>query len=442
MASTGLNVPSLVVPAISGESGLHTSDAKTAFAQAQLARNENFFNSDVAFNSAFRTLATHLAGAKVSVVKGKGGGAAVKGGDGAVGTDAFNLYITRVFTPLLAPIMRAVWITGFVGWRIGTVDEFKVPRLLHFSHFVPAVHVTVQTEVRYVGLMPDMIAIDPTVTMFSREQPTFTGNVVSLASTLYPQWDEHVVMRRTQVRMERLRAQNVLVVQNAPTQKTTETREIMYGDGDVFAETAAEKYYTEQSDLSTFWAHTDTERDRMKEAGIIAPVLMPIPAQYQVTNPSHPTMHTDLVKVEMERRRALFALCGVPESILVSTGGGHASDSTLSRETMNTTLAYVSGFLAEAFKTIYISMYPDDTDIAFNIETKALLSAEQIEIAGDRGFISEKVFAELYLKQANIPASYMYQHLSSKPVEPEETAAATLAPSKKKAKTAPKANAK
>jgi len=407
--------------------GNDTGDSIVPFAQGELRRNEQFFNTDPVFRAAFNTLTSFMYGATViaSRVKGIPIGDMQKTRSGQnhdsnrLATSEFQLFVDRVFPQLIVPVVRALWVDGFVAYTIEKSGEFKVPMILHSRAFTPAIRLKKNRHVDLVGVMADRQSVDPSIHMFSRETHTHTGEVISLASILYPAWEEQRVLRNAAVTMDQIASQNLQLVESAPAGKATEPEVSLFADADRFESEKVVAYYDKETNLEQFHALNEREDRRLLvNNGIIAPTLKPIPDRYRIAKGVYPTTRADLSSLEEARSDVVFAACGVPKSLVMSTNKMSA-DSSGAFRTVNMTLRRMRLLLADVFRQMYLDLYPEDTDVLLEVEIEGLIVGDQIETAGLNGFISEEDFGRIYLQNANIPINKLYKGLSKKPAKAE-----------------------
>jgi hypothetical protein len=403
--------------------GDKSGDIMRPFMKEQLVRNERFFNSDPIFKSAFETLLSFMYGANVVVTKARQAKHDPSSGETSkaapqLATAEFEQFILRVFPGLIASAIRALWVDGFVGFSIEKKDKFSVPVILHPRLYVPAVRLQKGRIVDLVALRSDMKSTDKSIHIFSRETHTLTGEVLSLASSLVADWEEQTELRQSALHMDRLASQNLQLVEAATQSKESNIEVSTFADCDKMAREANTTYTTTETSMEQFHAHEERDRERLLAEGVIAPTLKPIPSHYRLARGVYPTTRTNIVATEEVRQDTLFATCGVPKSLVMATNKMSA-DSTAAFRTMNATLHRVRLTLSDLFREMYLQIYPDDEDVEFEIEVETLIMGEQIEKAGLNGFISEKNFGRLFLRNANIPVSVLHKGLSTKPAKPE-----------------------
>lgn len=460
--------------------GEDSGDDIIPFSQTDLRRNESFFNSDPAFNSAFQALASFIYGANViaSRVKGlaidtpldnadeeesesesdseseQGVSASESDTDsdssdsdtpspsptrptkakatrktktmptptpGApqLATAEFQLFVSRVFPKLIVPAVRALWVDGFVGYTIEKVGNFRVPVLLHPRMYVPALRLQQNRRVDLVGVMSDMKNVDKSIHIFTRETHTHTGAVISLASLLYPGWRQQQALVRAAVHMDQIASQNMQIVESVPAIKPTDPEVSLYADADRFEADAETSFYSTETGMQQFAAHNERVDEQLRDKfNVVAPTLKPIPPNYRLARGVYPTTRTNVADTESTREDVVFAACGVPKSLVMATNKMSA-DTAGAYRTFNATLGRMRLIIGDLFREMYLHIYPDDSDIHLEVEIEGLMSGEAIETAGLNGFLSEKDFGAVYLKNANIPQSKLYKGLSNKPAKPE-----------------------
>ena len=444
------------------------------FSQKELRQNEHFFNADPAFNSAFQTLVSFVYGANVlaSRVKGlcmgigEGGtiqpdsdsdgvtehdseserdsdsdsppspavkhkGGKTKGGSSNrsrsgsktasahMATTEFKLFVSRVFPKLIVPALRAMWVDGFVAYSIEKSGEFRVPVILHPRMYVPALRVRKNRRVDLVGVKSDMKNVDASIHMFTREVFPHTGRVVSMASLLLPGWIQQQALQRAAVRMDQIAAQNLQLVESAPTCKPTDPQVSLFADADRFEADAETSFYQTEIGMDQFRTHNERVDDLLLEQyHVCAPTLKPIPPNYRLARGVYPSTRTNVSDTEASRHDLVFAACGVPKS-LVMASGKVTTDTAGAYRTINATLSRIRLTMGDLFREMYLAMYPEDSDIFIEVEIDGLMSSEAIQTAGLNGFISEKDFGSIFLKSSNIPQSKLYAGLSAQPAKPE-----------------------
>jgi hypothetical protein len=388
------------------------------FKREQLLANEECFNHDPAIRAAYQTLCGYLHCAKVVPIR--GGACGRTNIDTTQGcTREFQLLVDRVFQPMLGRLVQMLWTTGFVGFTVVKQKELRVPILLDGKLYNPGVCVLKGKRVRYVGLKSDMSSIDSSICVFSPEIPNLKGDVVSPVSVLLREWKEQGLLRGAQIRLDRLAAQNLLMVQSAPATKEPPIEVSLYGDADRFAADASMQFYRTDTDMSQFHCHEEKERTRLERMGVQAPTLMSVPAKYQIAGIPHPTIHTNINHTEEVRQDNVFAVCGIPRS-LVMASGRFTADVTASFRTMNATINRIRVTASDIFNLMYTEMYPDDPDVQFEVEMDALITTENVLSAANLGFISQADTGRLFLRCANIPESMLCGGLLKTAVVPED----------------------
>jgi hypothetical protein len=244
-----------------------------------------------------------------------------------------------------------------------------------------------------------------------------------------------MMLRSAQLRLDRLATQNMLMVQSVPATKEAPLEVSLYGDADRFAADASLQFYRTDTDMAQFHCHEEKERVRLQGHGVQPPTLMSIPAKYQVASVPLPVIHTDINQTETVRQDNVYAVCGVPRT-LVNATGKFTSDMEAAFRTMNATIHRIRAIASELFYCMYVTMYPDDRDVQFEVEVDTLITPDNVVSAAQFGLISEQAFGRLYLKCLNIPVSLLVPTLSStaipKPLQEPDTV-------KRKATDTPKA---
>jgi hypothetical protein len=205
----------------------------------------------------------------------------------------------------------------------------------------------------------------------------------------------------------------------------------MFSDGDRLSAEATSHWFRSETELAQFHGHEERERALLLSKGAVPPLLKPLPPHYQLANMAFPTMRTDLKELNTVRENHVFAACGVPRALVMTTTTA-ADTGGLAVRTINATLHRLRSLVADVFRDMYVMLFPEDPAVRFEVEVELLVDPAEIIELGSRGFLTEDTFARLLARSCNIPEISVRRTLSRtipwQSPEALATAAAAAAP--------------
>lgn len=376
-----------------------------AIERAQIKMIQDMYENDPVLQAPIAQLLNLLANADVTArVESEDGNAA----DGSEASDVANKYASKVYPPLIEPILRSILMFGFVAFRFVRSSKSKliVPHVVHEDLFVPGIKIFDDLSYTYVALSEKGKDIDPNIFVIGVGTPQLNGKVTSKCSRLLSEWLKSIVIKDFSMKMDKLSSQYMIVCEKTAPASKDETQYSMFSDADKFQMNEAMKYITNESNVERFEDHKQHQKEILGQERLLPPELFPLPDGYKSAPFHHATARTDINAIESNRRALVLATLGVPESLVFGSGGQHTANVVGAYRTMNATLSQLQNDIKKIIDAVHRKMYPD-SELEFFMEVRGLISEENLDRAYQEDIITAEGYARSFLETTHIPIDIM-----------------------------------